>query len=248
MKKFKVHKEGYKILLVTGVVLLLLNAILHYFFNPAHLLVIIVGAVSLLLYGFMLYFFRNPKLILSFLDNRYILAPADGKIVVIEEVEEPEYFKDRRIQVSIFMSPANVHVNRSPISGVVKYTKYHPGNYLVAWHPKSSELNERFTSVIACPQSELEILVRQIAGKVARKISNYLDEGEETIQGWEFGFIKFGSRVDIFLPLNADIQVHLKQKVKGGKTILAILPDEDEQEEKQHNNSQTGAVTAAKQV
>lgn len=228
MKKFKVHKEGYKILLITGAVLLLLNAMLHYFYSSNHTFVMAFGVVSLFLYGFMLYFFRNPKLILSFLDNRYILAPADGKIVVIEEVNEPEYFKDRRIQVSIFMSPANVHVNRSPISGVVKYTKYHPGNYLVAWHPKSSELNERFTSVIACPQSELEILVRQIAGKVARKISNYLDEGDETVQGWEFGFIKFGSRVDVFLPLNAEIQVGLKQKVKGGKTILAILPDEDD--------------------
>ncbi|QQS29808.1 MAG: phosphatidylserine decarboxylase family protein [Sphingobacteriales bacterium] len=231
MKKFNVHKEGYKILLVTGTFLLLLNALVYYVIQAHSAFTISIGILSVIVYGFMLYFFRNPKVILNFLDNRSIVAPADGKIVAIEEVDEKEYFNDRRIQVSIFMSPTNVHVNRSPISGLVKYTKYHPGNYLVAWHPKSSELNERFTSVIECPQSEFEILVRQIAGKVARKISNYLDEGEETVQGGEFGFIKFGSRVDVFLPLNAQIQVSMKQKVKGGQTILAILPDEDEQED-----------------
>lgn len=231
MKKFKVHKEGHKILLLSGVSLLIINTFLHYILQANAFIVGFVGALSVIIFGFMLYFFRNPKVILNFLDNRLILAPADGKIVAIEEVTEPEYFKDRRIQVSIFMSPTNVHVNRSPISGVVKYTKYHPGNYLVAWHPKSSELNERYTSVIACPQSEFEILVRQIAGKVARKISNYLDEGEEAVQGAEFGFIKFGSRVDIFLPLTAQIQVNLKQKVKGGQTVLATLPDEDDEAE-----------------
>lgn len=231
MKKFNVHKEGYKILLVVGAFLLALNALI-YFALPAHnVLSMVIGVISVILYGFMLYFFRNPKVILNFLDNRKIVAPADGKIVAIEEVDEKEYFKDKRIQVSIFMSPTNVHVNRSPISGVVKYTKYHPGNYLVAWHPKSSELNERFTSVIECPQSEFEIMVRQIAGKVARKITNYLDEGEETVQGGEFGFIKFGSRVDVFLPLNAQIQVSMKQKVKGGQTVLAILPEEDDDDE-----------------
>ena len=135
-----------------------------------------------------------------------------------------EYFNDRRIQLSIFMSPTNVHVNRSPIAGTVKYTKYHPGDYLVAWHPKSSVLNERYTSVIQCEDNEYEILVRQIAGKLARKISNYLDEGEEVEKGEEFGFIKFGSRVDLFLPIDAKIKVGLKEKVKGGKTILAELP------------------------
>ena len=224
MKKVHIHKEGYKIVIGLGLFLLALNTVSHYFFDGINDLIgTTLGAVSIIFFLFVLSFFRNPKIAEAFLDNRYILAPADGKIVVIEEVEENEYFNDRRIQVSIFMSPTNVHVNRSPISGLVKYTKYHPGNYLVAWHPKSSTLNERYTSVIQCPETEFEILVRQIAGKVARKISNYLDEGEAILQGEELGFIKFGSRVDLFLPLDANIKVDLKSKVKGGKTILAEL-------------------------
>ena len=172
------------------------------------------------------HFFRNPirDLPNSLTDNKQIIAPADGKIVVIEEVEEPEYFKDKRLQISIFMSPANVHVNRNPVSGTVKYTKYHPGEYLVAWHPKSSTENERFTSVIETFEDDVEIMVRQIAGKLARKISNYLDEGMEVDKGTELGFIKLGSRVDIFLPVGSKVNVHLKQKVKGNKTVIAELP------------------------
>lgn len=224
MKRINIHKEGHKILVLLGLFLLIINAITHSVFDGVNdLIAISLGAGSVIFFLFVLAFFRNPKIADAFLDNQYILAPADGKIVAIEEVEESEYFNDKRIQVSIFMSPTNVHVNRSPISGTVKYTKYHPGNYLVAWHPKSSTLNERYTSVIQCPETEFEILVRQIAGKVARKISNYLDEGEAILQGEELGFIKFGSRVDLFLPLDADIKIDLKTKVKGGQTILAEL-------------------------
>jgi phosphatidylserine decarboxylase len=143
------------------------------------------------------------------------------RVVVIEEVHEGEYFKDKRIQVSIFMSPTNVHVNRSPISGVVNYQKYHPGKYLVAWHPKSSEKNERNTVVVKNESGE--VLIRQIAGKLARKIRYYVAEGDELSQATEFGFIKFGSRVDLFLPLGTKIDVDLKQKVKGGVTIIGTL-------------------------
>ncbi len=223
MKKINIHKEGHKILSVSGLVLLLINVLAHTAFSLPQWLTLSLSIFSAILFIAMVSFFRNPNVAVSLLDNNFILAPADGKVVVIEEVEEPEYFKDKRLQVSIFMSPANVHVNRTPISGTVKYTKYHPGRYLVAWHPKSSTLNERFTSVIECPETDFEILVRQIAGKVARKISNYLDEGEEVRQGEEFGFIKFGSRVDLFLPLDSEIKVSLQEKVKAGKTILAKL-------------------------
>ncbi|MCS6818743.1 MAG: phosphatidylserine decarboxylase family protein, partial [Chitinophagales bacterium] len=156
-------------------------------------------------------------------DNK-VIAPADGKIVVIEEVEEKEYFKDRRIQVSIFMSPANVHVNRAPLSGTVTYQKYHPGRYLVAWHPKSSEKNERNTVVIE-NEDGIEVLIRQIAGKLARKIRWYLNEGDDVPQGAELGFIKFGSRVDLFLPLGTKIEVSMKQKVQGGITVIGTLPN-----------------------
>jgi phosphatidylserine decarboxylase len=144
-------------------------------------------------------------------------------VVVVEEVEEPEYFQDRRLQVSVFMSIKNVHVNRNPISGQVKYFKYHPGRYLLAWHPKSSTANER-TSIVIENDNEIEILVRQIAGKVARRIVSYLDEGDEVLQGSELGFIKFGSRVDLYLPLDAELQVTIGQKVKGGETVIARLP------------------------
>jgi phosphatidylserine decarboxylase len=219
----RIHKEGYKILAIVGFGLLLLN-LAGWYYWPFYLKPVL--GVSIVLFLFLLYFFRNPKLLADLLDtnNKQIIAPADGRIVVIEEVNEAEYFNDKRIQISIFMSPTNVHVNRSPISGKVTYTKYHPGKYLVAWHPKSSTLNERFTSVIANEEEDLEILVRQIAGKVARKIANYLDEGKEIIQREEFGFIKLGSRVDLFLPLDSAIKVDLNQKVKGGRTVLAELP------------------------
>jgi phosphatidylserine decarboxylase len=150
-----------------------------------------------------------------------VIAPADGKVVVIEEVEEPEYFKDKRRQVSIFMSPVNVHVNRNPIAGIVKYAKYHPGKYLVAWHPKSSTENERTTVVIA--NSKAEVLFRQVAGALAKRIVYYVKEGEMVEQGSEMGFIKFGSRIDLYLPLSAKIEVQLQQKTRGGETVVATL-------------------------
>lgn len=224
MKRVYIHREGYRFLIKTLLGLFAFNFLLH--LAPLPDWVSHWGAgLSFLIFGFVLYFFRFTKVSFEYTDGANILAPADGRIVAIEEVFEGEYFNDRRIQVSIFMSPTNVHVNRTPISGTVKYTRYHPGNYLVAWHPKSSSLNERFTSVIECTDGEEEILVRQIAGKVARKISNYLDEGDEVQQGSELGFIKFGSRVDLFLPLDAQIKVRLKEKVKGGMTVLAELSD-----------------------
>lgn len=225
MKINKIHKEGRWILATTLTLLLIINFLTRIVLDgylSAGFQNFVAG-ISIITFLFVLYFFRDPQINIAIDDNNCVLAPADGKVVVIEQVQETEYFQDKRIQVSIFMSPTNVHVNRSPISGVVKYTKYHPGNYMVAWHPKSSTLNERFTSVIECPENDIEVLVRQIAGKVARKIKNYLDEGEEINQGEQLGFIKFGSRVDIFLPLNAKINVNLKEKVKGGRTVLAYL-------------------------
>lgn len=220
--RVKIHREGHKTLFVSGAVFLVLTLIVAIIFHN-WVVYLITGSVFLLILAAFASFFRIPhrKLVLS--DN-HIIAPADGKVVVIEEVEEKEYFKDKRIQVSIFMSPANVHVNRSPISGVVKYQKYHPGLYLVAWHPKSSEENERNSVVIE--NDGFEILIRQIAGKVARKIRWYLNEGDEIEQGGELGFIKFGSRVDLFLPLGTKIDVNLKQKVKGGITVIGTLPPE----------------------
>lgn len=186
----------------------------------------IVGLLVLIL---ILQFFRNPKrnAMLTFDE---IIAPVDGKVVVIEEVEETEYFKDKRIQVSIFMSPINVHVTRYPASGVVTFSKYHPGKYLVAWHPKSSTDNERTTVVIRTPKFG-EILYRQIAGAMARRIVNYAEEGDNVQQGDDAGFIKFGSRVDLFLPLNCAVTVALNQKVVGAKTCIAATRDNREDEE-----------------
>ena len=164
-------------------------------------------------------FFRSPSRPIEPNEN-LIIAPADGKVVVIEEVEEPEYFRGKRRQVSIFMSPLNVHVNWYPISGDVQYVKYHPGKYLVAWHPKSSTLNER-TSIVVKDSKGREILIRQIAGAVARRIVYYAKEGQTVVQGDQLGFIKFGSRVDLFLPLDAEIMVGLEESVKGSSTIIA---------------------------
>ncbi|MCW5907653.1 MAG: phosphatidylserine decarboxylase family protein [Chitinophagales bacterium] len=225
-KKVKIHREGHKILFVSGIILLALNAVVAFYFRNITVYYI-TGGVSLVVLLAFASFFRIPYRNFFESDN-HIVAPADGRVVVIEEVHENEYFKDKRIQVSIFMSPANVHVNRSPISGVVKYQKYHPGKYLVAWHPKSSEKNERNTIVLEHDESDAEILVRQIAGKLARKIRWYLNEGDEVQQNAELGFIKFGSRVDLFLPLGTKIEVGLKQKVKGGITVIGTLPDADE--------------------
>jgi phosphatidylserine decarboxylase len=217
-----IHKEGRKIILATLIGVLLINYIafkvvdIHFIAKNS---ILILSSVFL---GFVTYFFRNPKRSVLTDDNK-IICPADGKIVVIEEIMVDEYFKDKRLQVSIFMSPTNVHVNRTPISGEVKYSAYHPGKYLVAWHPKSSELNERTSIVI--DNGNFDIMMRQIAGKLARRIVNYLEEGHEVEQGEQFGFIKFGSRVDLFLPLNTKINVKLGQKVKGGVTVIGELED-----------------------
>jgi len=178
-------------------------------------------ALSVFLLVTILQFFRDPKRTATIEDNS-IVAPADGKVVVIEEVMETEYFNDKRIQVSIFMSPVNVHINRYPISGIVKYSKYHPGLFLVAWHPKSSTDNELTTVVVKHKNGE-EVLFRQIAGALARRIVNYAKENDVASQGSEFGFIKFGSRVDILLPLSAKVTVSLNQKVTGPETVIATF-------------------------
>lgn len=177
-------------------------------------------SVSLVFFILILQFFRNPSR-KTIINDSHVIAPADGTVVVIEDVEETEYFKDKRKQVSIFMSPINVHVNRNPISGLVKYAKYHPGKYLVAWHPKSSTENERTTVVIA--NSKAEVLFRQIAGALAKRIVYYVKEGQQVQQGNEMGFIKFGSRIDLYLPLTAQINVQLQEKTRGGETVIATL-------------------------
>jgi len=223
-KKLKIHREGHKILFVSAIILLALDAGVAFYFRNITAYYI-TGGISLLIILAFASFFRLPYR-QFFSSDSQIIAPADGRIVVIEEVMENEYFNDKRIQVSIFMSPANVHVNRNPIGGIVTYQKYHPGRYLVAWHPKSSEKNERNTVVIEHDETGIEILVRQIAGKLARKIKWYLKEGDEVQQNAELGFIKFGSRVDLFLPLNTKIEVGIKQKVKGGITVIGTLPED----------------------
>lgn len=216
-----IHKEGYKILFILLCVLALANYSVRYFlphYEPVHQLIMIA---SLIIYLLVLQFFRNPKITINS-NQKSILAPADGKIVVIEDTEEPEYFKDSRKQISIFMSPLNVHVCRTPTSGLVRFFKYHAGKYLVAWHPKSSTENERTTMVIQTDEGA-EILVRQIAGAVARRIKWYVKENQKLAQGQEYGFIKFGSRLDIFLPLDAEVNVALDDKTKGGRTVIATL-------------------------
>ena len=199
-----------------------LNALIQFYFPELVVLRWFIYILSFLLFIIILQFFRNPKLTINS-DEKSVLCPADGKVVVIEEADETEYLKDRRIQLSVFMSPVNVHVNRNPISGVVKYFKYHPGKYLVAWHPKSSTENER-TTVVTENSAGVLVLFRQIAGALARRIVWYVKAGDKVTQGQEFGFIKFGSRVDIFLPLGSTIKVGLGEVVKGGRTILAELP------------------------
>lgn len=216
----RIHKEGYFLLTISAAMLIIINAAL-YFFVQNQTLSIIVLIVSLIFYGIILQFFRNPKREITYFDNRAIYAPADGKVVVVEETEEGEYFKDKRIQVSIFMSPFNVHVNRNPIGGRVSYYRYHEGKYLVAWHPKSSTENERTTVVIN--NGKEEILFRQIAGALAKRIMCYLKEGQPVKQGDDMGFIKFGSRVDLYLPLNAKIEVKIGDVVEGNRNIIATL-------------------------
>lgn len=216
-----IHKEGRTLLLIMALIFIAANVAIYNYFPENNTLQTLTLIVSGVLFLLVLQFFRSPKIV-THLNEKQIIAPADGKVVVIEDVVEDEYFKTERKQLSIFMSPVNVHVNRSPVSGIVKYFKYHAGQYLVAWHPKSSTENERTTMVLDLGGG-LEILVRQIAGAVARRIKWYVDEGQELQQGNEFGFIKFGSRVDIFLPLDAQIKVNIGDKTKGGRTVLAEL-------------------------
>lgn len=213
-----IHREGYKLIAGFFFLLALLNAVVIYFGPPMWLIYILL-ILSLGFWGLIIQFFRNPKRNTPKNPNQ-IIAPADGKVVVIEEVEEPEYFKDKRKQISIFMSPLNVHLNRFPVGGTVTYVKYHPGLYLVAWHPKSSTENER-TTVVVKTDNNREVLFRQIAGAVARRIRYYCKEGDHAEQGGEMGFIKFGSRVDIFLPLTAKVNSKLNDIVKGGETVIA---------------------------
>jgi len=216
-----IHREGYATLLVVLLTLTALNVGLNYLLPLQLGLHNIVLIASLLLFILVLQFFRNPVVQVERSPNQ-VLAPCDGKVVVIEEILEPEYFKGKRRQISIFMSPINVHVNRNPVSGIVKYFKYHPGKYLVAWHPKSSTENER-TTVVVRNEKGVEILFRQIAGALARRICWYVAEGQRVVQGNEFGFIKFGSRVDIFLPLDAKVLVKIDDKTSAGKTVIAEL-------------------------
>jgi phosphatidylserine decarboxylase len=216
-----IHKEGRKLLFWLLVILAGLNFGLSQIIPEQETALNLVLLVSIVFYILILQFFRNPYVQLPN-EDKLVFAPADGKVVVIEETTENEYLHERRIQVSIFMSPINVHVNRSPIKGIVEYFKYHPGKYLVAWHPKSSLENERTTMVLKHPNG-VKILVRQIAGALARRIKWYVKEGSPLPQGGEFGFIKFGSRVDVFLPLDAEVLVSIDEKTKGGKTPIARL-------------------------
>ena len=214
------HREGYKIIINSFIILALF--ILAFEYTVENFWVKkLLQLTTIIFLVLILQFFRNPKRLTTNNEN-HIIAPADGKIVIIKEVFEKEYFKDKRLQVSIFMSPLNVHVTRYPIGGNVVFSKYHPGKYLVAWHPKSSELNERTTIVIE--NSTIgKILYRQIAGAVARRIVNYAKTGEKVTQGKDAGFIKFGSRVDLFLPIDYKINVDLGQIVKGGIEKIAEI-------------------------
>ncbi len=216
-----IHKEGYTSIALSVLFIFVLNAFVDYKFQDLTWLRWIVYIFSAFLFITILQFFRNPKRTFTQGQN-LIICPADGKVVVIEETYEGEYFKDQRLQVSIFMSPVNVHINRNPVSGVVKFFKYHPGKYLAAWNPKSSTENER-TTVVVEHQNGSPILFRQIAGALARRIVWYVKEGDQVEQNQEFGFIKFGSRVDLFLPLGTKINLELNQVVKGGITVLGEL-------------------------
>jgi phosphatidylserine decarboxylase len=215
----KFHKEGIPSLIITIIVIAIINFLTNYFAGSYSIILWLGYLLSAFLLITILQFFRSPKRNIVINDN-CIIAPADGKVVVIEEVTESEYFKDKRIQVSIFMSPINVHINRYPVSGIVKYSKYHPGLFLVAWHPKSSTDNERTTIVVEHKNGQ-SVLFRQIAGAMARRIVNYAKENDNAVQGAEFGFIKFGSRVDLLLPTSVKINVNLEQKVTGGESVIA---------------------------
>ena len=212
------HKEGHKIIVLFLSITIIDILIIEYFLENTTLK-ILIQVFSLLILVLILQFFRNPKRNTVISDDK-ILSPVDGKVVIIKKVFEKEYFKDERLQISVFMSPINVHVTRYPLSGEIIFSKYHPGDYLVAWHPKSSEKNER-TTIVLKTKSFGEILYRQIAGALARRIVNYAKVGEKAIQGEDAGFIKFGSRVDLFLPLDSKVKVKLNEKVTGGETVIS---------------------------
>jgi phosphatidylserine decarboxylase len=214
------HREGYKYILIATILWIAIGWSAAQMPASFNWLFWLIQLICFLLWFWIIWFFRLPRRSFS-AGEELIIAPADGKVVVIEETYEPEYFKDKRLQVSIFMSPLNVHVNRNPVSGVVKYMKYHPGKYLVAWHPKSSTENERTTLVIG--NEKADILLRQIAGALARRICFYVKEGDEVKQNAEFGFIRFGSRVDLYLPLGTKVDVKIGDVVKGGITLIAHL-------------------------
>ncbi|MBS1734619.1 MAG: phosphatidylserine decarboxylase family protein [Bacteroidetes bacterium] len=215
------HREGYKSIAIAALLFGALNLSLFWFLGASMMwLCTLVLVISLVLLLLVISFFRIPSRKLT-ISNNQIIAPADGKVVVIEETVDPEYFKDKRLQVSIFMSPLNVHVNRNPLSGDVVYNQYHKGKYLVAWHPKSSTENERHSVVIR--KGNTEVLVKQIAGALAKRIVNYLEVGQKVEQGNELGFIKFGSRVDLLLPIGTKVNVSMNQNVQGGVTVIATL-------------------------
>jgi phosphatidylserine decarboxylase len=216
-----IHKEGYRSIALGALIFGAINIIVFFFFSASMPVVtLIVFIVSFILLLFIISFFRSPKRNFT-VAHHQVICPADGKVVVIEEITDTEFFKDKRLQVSIFMSPANVHINRIPMSGEVEYSQYHKGKYLVAWNPKSSTENERHSVVIK--SDSVEILVKQIAGAVAKRIVNYLSVGQKVHQGNEMGFIKFGSRVDVLLPVGTELNVTLNQNVKGGVTVLATI-------------------------
>ena len=213
------HKEGQTIIFVSLIIVGSLFLVMDFIGIPWLVKTLQIGL--LIVFILILQFFRNPKRNTQ-IDDAHVVSPVDGKVVVIEEVQESEYFKDKRLQVSVFMSPVNVHVTRYPIGGKVLFSKYHPGKYLVAWHPKSSEKNERTTVVVENSKFG-KVLYRQIAGFLARRIVNYAKKDQNVVQGNDAGFIKFGSRVDLFLPLDTKLNVKLNQKVRGGETVIAKL-------------------------
>lgn len=216
-----IHKEGYKTIALCALIFGAINIIFFFFFSASMPVIAwIVFGVTLILLLFIISFFRSPRRNFT-VAHHQVICPADGKVVVIEEITDTEYFNDKRLQVSIFMSPANVHINRIPMSGKVEYSQYHKGKYLVAWSPKSSTENERHSVVIKSDKAE--ILVKQIAGALAKRIVNYLHVGQKVHQAEEMGFIKFGSRVDVLLPVGTELNVSLNQVVKGGVTVLATI-------------------------
>ena len=213
------HKEGFGTLFVAAATLMALNVALHTWANHT---VFLLGAIaSVVVYLILVQFFRSPHQPIPVKDDAVLYSPADGKVVAIEEIEETEYFKDKRLQISIFLSVFNVHINRNGMGGLVKYFRYHPGKYLVAWHPKSSTENERTTIVVE--NKYATVLFKQIAGLLARRIVTYFKQGETIHQGTEMGFMKFGSRIDILLPIDTDVKVVLNQAVRGNETIIATF-------------------------